>query len=229
MARTTARQAFTRARSRREKGRYEATKTRLAARTKYLQLMSDLKEIAETQSATNSSRSANALRPASQEIDNSLPQASSKSRARSRKNVSQNTKITDYYTVLSRGRENMSKSPPHETRSQILLRPSRGENPTDHRKAQGITSNRAVIDNPETITISDSEETDGGHVTNVFTDRRMKFDPDPANPSDASPLVKLNVSFKDLNVSVKVDEDIEIVDMLPPICLRDHPVVDLED
>lgn len=39
----------------------------------------------------------------------------------------------------------------------------------------------------------------------------------------------LGTSFEELNLKVHIDEDIEIVDMLPPIPLRNHPVYDIDE
>lgn len=115
--------------------------------------------------------------------------------------LQKNSKITDFFTVKS---------------ARIQTMPD----PRNHSKRNCI----------EIITLDNDDDDD-------TSDRNNNMPPHLREPAEIKPLshrrsinaADLGSSFRDLNLSVTVDEDIEIVEMLPPIPLRNHPVFDIDE
>lgn len=161
-------------------------------------------------------------------------------RKRRRKAPDQNTKITDFYQILKRGRENIPKSP-QITRSQSL---STSIMDTMHANSPNLSDSLTRTlsfksGTTEVITISESDDDtdkEGLDVKKTETNSQVSSTDDlhpelklEQNARCDTPLNNILGTLNDLNVGATADEDIEIVDMLPPIPLRDHPVVDVED
>lgn len=235
MARVTARKAYLKA-----KERQEGKRNKVAAKAKKHLDPSNLEQPQQVEN------------PLDQELssqDNKSIFASTK-RTRARKGLENNRKITEFYQILKRGRENLPKSP-RVTRSPNVPRMLEVSNII---QASSIVSStrltKALPDDPsdEVITIDDSDDdsddaqrsqaTQDGCDTRLTEpeislnnsqfsglETKLKLEEDPSCPS---PSCKLE-SFKDLKVEANTDEDVEVLDVLPPIPLRDHPVFDLDD
>lgn len=84
-----------------------------------------------------------------------------------------------------------------------------------------------------TIMIPDSEDNHNESRPEIYINGNplLKIDYKPHKiESNNSPSVKnLSMSLKDLNVGTDIDEDVEVVEVLPPISLRNHPIIDVED
>lgn len=207
MARTTARQAFTRSRAKRVSNREAAAKAMKAAREKFLQQLSVLGAAINQKSDK---------KPVTVPMENS----------NTRKPVLQNHKITEYYLVMSRGRENVPKSSRQIERT-LDIHPNkslgRGETFNKGPLSSHISAGNSTVGH-EVITLDDSDD-DGEEAIN--RSQIMLGYTSDNNTSDMESSVES--PFTDSNISLRVGDDIEIVDMLPPIPLRDHPVVDLDD
>lgn len=206
MVRVTARQAFTRSRVKKLHERDERAKQLNVAKKKFQQLQLSVLGV---------SIKSRGPKKANQALN-------------SNKTITPNRKITDYYSVRSRGTENIPLSPPQVGRSPEYL--SRKLDMSIYIPADG---------QPIVITLDDTDE----ESENEIIQERLRFcersdDYSSRNPSISSDEPKPNVEdtsptplrspFNDPNFSIKLEDDLEIVDILPPIPLRDHPVVDLE-
>lgn len=251
MARVTARHAFTRSKAKRQKQR-DAEKNQLTdARRIYLLHLAEMLNI---QGKPNGGgESSGVPKVGQQNGDNTNP------RALIRQPLASNRKLTDFYPVYSRGRENIPKSPPApKVRGPSIYR-------------QHSTNLRPLRPgSPELIIIDDSSDDDDGesnrslgnsYCSNRSTDSNPTDTENVAPPSESRPtLIDQNANIvpqanshhfsvsvpalKDVkpiilnsngpipqldNLSLSVDEEVEITAFLPPIPLRDHEVFDLED
>lgn len=215
MARVTARQAQvrTRAKAKKFQERDERAQILNQAREKYLRQLSILGVALRVQ---------NDKKPL---INNNTSSA--------KKPPTTNHKITDYYSVRSKGRENVPLTPPLVGRNQRQPRA----------KITSCINGSTDGEWPLVITLGDTDDESDTEVeddtssrlhseTNEENDEDLRSNP---SISETEPFAG-NIShtsmlspFIDPNFSIKLDEDLEIVDMLPPIALRDHPVVDLEE
>lgn len=153
--------------------------------------------------------------------------------SRTKKPPTPNHKITDYYSVRSRGRENVPQTPPQVGRNQ---RHSTGKITS---ASNGSTDGKW----PLVITLGDTDDESETDIESDIPDSPRSETNDEneeyvqSNPSTietetpARNLTQRSIEspFSDPNFSIRLDEDLEIVDMLPPIALRDHPVFDLEE
>lgn len=138
------------------------------------------------------------------------------SRKKTKKEIAKdNRKITDYYSICSRGRENCPKTPPTLKPLSYRLISMESLNITDTYKT-GETNKRKS--RAETITICDTDDEDKVVIRNKLTTQKLML-----------PKYSLNNNVKQEMDQEESDEDVEIVEMLPPIPLRNHPVHDLED
>ena len=204
MARITARQAFTRAKSRQDKRKSELARTLLQARDRYIN---------QLVTAGISYRDENPFRNLSKRTlthpeDSGRPLQMAKRKAA----TANNKKITDYFPVTTEGRENVFKN--------------------SHTKRQSTSSRLNIsssfdLNGTEIITIGDSGSESFDDNNNHSNHHQLpQHDVKPCQPLNVN---NLNTSFQELNFSLQVDDDIEIVEMLPPIPLRDHPVFDLDE
>lgn len=199
MARITARQALTRARSRRDKRREETSRAMAEAKTNYLRKLSNIGIMVPNQS--------NQENRANEQSNDNKPKI-----GRPRKNVENNLKITDFFPVHSRGRENLPKSPQ-------------------------VSKHMTRIGEVDVVTISDSED-DNEISAHCNPQNLQKCDHNKSELSKSTLLKKeppdVKAEFKqggslEISTSLRLDQDVEIVTILPPIPLRDHPLYDLED
>lgn len=226
MARITARQAYTRTRTKREQRKAESNRAILEARNRYIRQLSDVGLI--VQNETNQMRSGpNDNTSGPSKFDHTMQTASGKRKTRISKTNVNNRKITDYFPILTKGRENIQKSPIPITRGNRL------------RFFQVRRQSCSSSDQVECITINSDCESDDDNNNNIkdnsvaqaqatIENTICKIEPTNINQRKLS-LSKLDTSFGELNIKVIVDDDVEIVDMLPPIPLRDHPVHELDD
>lgn len=233
MARITARQAFTRSRARRENQRSEQARVINEARRKYIRQLTDLGLMAtENRQVTNSSlddddsSGSGSQKSEPSKFPRKLPIHGRKIRLR--RGAENNKKITDYFTVQSRGRENLPKSP------QLIVRTSTNTTTTTPRQLSrtGTPSSTPrysregnIHSDVEIVTLSDSDDDSNDNTVSSIA-CHLSVKSEQFDNSD-NPSLPITSPFKDL--SVKVDEDIEIVDMLPPIPLREHPVFEIEE
>lgn len=210
MARITARQAYTRAKLKRERRRHDLDKAMIEARDRYIRQLSDIGILVQDENTDQRSRPTR--------TNNNIGSNNKRSPGLKR-SLTQNTKITDFFAVLSRGRDNVPKFQAcrRSSSSKLNVTSSLGQN--------------AI----EVITIDDSETETCDDNNNNSNQISKHCDLIPQQiQSDVKPFQHLNISnlgtsFEELNLKVKVDEDIEIVEMLPPIPLRNHPVFELEE
>lgn len=204
MARVTARNAFAKTRAKRRNGGPTP-----GIRQRYVINLPLFNTDSNSQQSSISSTSRN---------QDSVQPGSSKKRAQAIKTP--NWKITDYFAVLSKGRENVPKSP------QSLARAQRATN----RLRQSLKSKCAPEVDALLITISDSEDDNPDHdkpliasddrkIVEIKSDIKTETDPIKTEPC--------NIDFNE--IPDDSNEDIEIITTLPPISLRDHPVLELED
>lgn len=228
MARVTARTAYTRARSRRENSRAETTRQVAEARSRYVQQMADLASISAKVANTENL-------PTAQKI-----KLSTKCEAMFKKAAAENRKITDYYHVLSKGRENVPKSPSQIARVRRISTPHmmapivRRPRPVSNVSCSS-PCNSDHIDDVECITISDTEEdTLGSSIAHENSEINNNENDTSGTPRRRTPVKSeiLNSPLAKISpeeITAKIDDDIEITDILPPIPLRDHPVYEVEE
>lgn len=154
--------------------------------------------------------------------------STSKRTTRSRDNVNNNRKITEYFTVLSRGRD-IPKSPQIPRIANIRspsIYPLR-ETPVStnrlpqinhnvHRPEANIiefvnSSNLDMGAKPSKIPLHENLKPDFEVFDRFVTEHNRLFDSVDCSDQNSTP-----------------DPDIEIVDILPPIQFRDHPIVDID-
>lgn len=210
MARVTARQAFTRAKVRRTLARASNSRNLNESTKGFANQVSRLGALKLTQQHISG--------PSIEDANNNLLgglAAATVSKRSSRKATkssitAHNRKITDYYPVLLRGRENVPKSP-----QQVVSPRLRGPQPS-------------FQEHIEVITIDSSDEESNQHSSPSTSDTfRMKTEP-LDHKCQLPQALGLKISFDNLNIDSKLDEEIEIVDMLPPIPLRKHEIFDIE-
>lgn len=146
---------------------------------------------------------------------------------KARQILTNNTKITDFFPVLTRGRDNV-KSP------QIAPRIGSQRSPSNY------IGRNDISDVPAATVCLPEVRTGESSITNFINSSDANSNYSASRiPLTTGPSVKRNLyesevpkepcdSFKLLNCST-YDEDIEVVTILPPISLRDHPVVDLNE
>lgn len=267
MARITARQAHTRSRTRRETSRAQARKTREDARRKFLRQVARLNQNMSAQ-VIDSHDDDNDDEPQHNNQDHEndiaigpakIPLHKGTKRKGPRRIDRNNRKITEYFHVSSRSRENIPKSPQppriFATRPQSQGRLGRPiSEPMISRNSSDIEVIEILSDSdcPSECEDEDEEQEDSycheaDHNQQVndqngnLVDGSMAQDSSYESLTYESPLKKEMVDckptivampnglFQGLNSSIKVDDELEIVDILPPISLRDHPVFDLEE
>lgn len=251
MARITARQAQTRSRTRRENTRSRAKNAREEIRQNYLRQVAELRDRIRASQSSGADEMKPPAGPQDDDNDNDSAnnwpakirlQKVSNTKKVSRRANHNNRKITDFFQIFSRSRENIPKSPPPLP---PIIRPQ-SQGRLGPRIEPLISRNSTDI---EVITISsdsdsssqcdqDEEDEDdySGDEDAYGHDAKQAESPDSPpsthpNPDtlDCKPLIiPSDKFFARLNTSMAADDDLEIVDMLPPISLRDHPVVDLE-
>lgn len=221
MARVTARQAFTRSRTKKFQERDQKAKELKLAKQKFIQ------QILGVVNARNN-RQPSERKPVSQ------TSTSSSSTSSNNKHQVLNHKITDYYSVKAKGRENVPQTPP---------RLGRNLKQQQRKKDSNSFHDSSIDSEPLIITIGDTDDeeeeedlkTDNEAENNVQdrlsqdykTSEDSSYDERDENGSTSGS--QLESPFVDPNFSIKVEEDLEIVGMLPPIALRDHPVIDLDE
>lgn len=237
MGRITARLASTRARSRRENKREETTRTLQEARTRYINQLSGLGIMRNPESRLLIQSNENSISESTiSDNREAKPKSLPRGKIQLRKAAEDNRKITDYYQLIHRGRENLVKSPLH-----IIRAPSASDRLSNssvftnyERPKLNMTTRRSSRNSGSTdvevITLTDSEDCEENNNCSSNRIPEVKYKLPPAERIECSSSLVSETSFKDLNIEgVKIDEDIEIVEMLPPIPLRDHPLVDLEE
>lgn len=130
-------------------------------------------------------------------------------------NNNNNKKITDFFSV--RGRESFVKSPIVLGRTKSLIKLSR-HNP--------ILS--TPNESKEVICLDDSDDCDSQGSNSCSSEQSASDDKmltklKLENTNMISSLPNLMKTRLNNDPSSRVDEDVEIVEMLPPIPLRDHP------
>lgn len=211
MARITARQAYTRARTKRDKRRLDLDRAMVEARNRYIKQLSDVVRLAEVENkgmvpATSRSKRSPALRR-NQSLDN--------------------TKITDFFSKQTRG---ITTSSP-----KVISRPrSRSTNAIIDMNGIEIITIDDDDDVDEVVNNRSSDITPNNEEQAQITTSDSNIDNLPSELPDIKPFQQLTLSdlsnsFEEIMTKLNVDEDIEIVEMLPPIPLRDHPVHDIDD
>lgn len=220
MARVTARQAFTRARSKKFQELDRKAKELRQAKQRFFQ---QILGVVNTKNNKPSERKPVSQLPSSSSLSSTLVTSSNKH------NQMLNHKITEYYSVKAKGRENVPQTPPRL-----------GRNIRQHRnKSNNNTYNSSIDGDPIVITIEDTDDEQDLDTDNeVENDIQDRLSQDYKTSEDTSDDERdecgstsgrpLESPFMDPNFSIKLEEDLEIVDMLPPIALRDHPVIDLD-
>lgn len=235
MARVTARQAFRKAQERiKGKNGRPAKRTNKDILESHLRQQSDQSQQADTTGQPLFPRL---------EIKPTLKTTRA---TKNRKALDNNRKITDFYQVIKRDRENILKTPP--TIRTRALAVSQISNDTMQTTASTTAQKwpKPLPSDPasEIILICDSEDEDDADsgARNVEHTKIMGIENsiiyDQTSNSELLLNLKLNSgcsspsseleNFKDLTVAKKADDDIEVLDILPPIPLRDHPVFDLD-
>lgn len=207
MVRITARQAYTRSRSKRERKKVDIDKALVEARRRYIRQLSSLSDLTSDINNNFNDDSEN-------QRDRSNPQPmTSRSitrKASSRRNTSDslNKKITDFFSKTTH------LESVHKFRANHSLR----------------TSSSINRDGIETITIYDSENDDNGGTSPDDSTTSNDACPESSSSTETHPIklesMQCRLSLDGLKL--RVDEEIEIVEMLPPIPLRDHPVFDVD-
>lgn len=240
MARVTARQAFTRSRSKRLKEKADTDRSMLEARRRYVRQLSSVGIHVEG---------------GSQSADDQVP-ASQRRPGRQIRQQSGFKKITDYFAAT----KSLEFSPKRKQplRTSVSLDPNGIECVTiydsdnDSAESHDVNQPTHANDNnqenekqhennndPGTSNANFSSTSDGG--TSGFWDTSSESGNSsksaPASTSsalDIKPLItkldhsSLGVSFEDLKLKIRVEEDIEVVDILPPIPLRKHEIFDID-
>lgn len=210
MARVTARQAFERARSRREP---RSKQVRRISNIGIISKINQRKIPLGGQGSISCSEPVNDA-PASESQQIVRPN-SIKRKPRVRANLKDNKKITDYFPVLLRGRENL-KSPSPITRS-----PTRGSHNLADNELNRSSDIQSTRDNSLLAFVNSS-----------FNDpyKGPSKIPLSQHPTSSSSFNVRNnpITSQRRSYESKIDDDIECVGMLLPIAQRDHPVVDLD-
>lgn len=221
MARVTARQAFTRAKSKRTKDKSASDRALLEARRRYIRQLGQVGIQVEGASQLMQEQD----RPVSKAQTNIIKKRPSPTRNA----AITSRKITDYFAVtknldlITRVRKPMARIT--STRDQngvevITIDEDDSDIPDSNNNHDNNENNNISL---ETLNSSDWSSSSGGST------------PGSSKNGDIKPLrckldlSNLGKSFDELNLRVPIDEDIEIVDMLPPIPLRNHPVFDIDD
>lgn len=231
MARVSARQAYTRAKSKRQKTRAESQKAMVEARLKYVKQLTILGVSAEQLHESK---------------------RSPRSRTRQTASTSDNMgskKITDYFPV-TRNLDLMHKVKSSKPMFSSSLDPSgvetitiydseQEDNPdNDDNNNNSATTNNSnnsggsnSINNENLNTSWHSSLWDSSYESNNCDQSTL-----PAKntaQTDLKPfrskVDNLGTSLQELKLKFQVDEEIEIVEMLPPIPLRNHPVFEVDE
>lgn len=161
-------------------------------------------------------------------------------RSQRRSGASDNKKITDYFSsskkldLFMSSLTKKNKSP----RTTSCIDPNGVEIVTIYdsdNEHDNNNNNERCLDNSENQQENCSSD-HRHHISSSSHDSSEVNQSSPGSPNslDVKPAIcsldlsNLGTSFEDLNLKIKVDEDIEIVEMLPPIPLRNHPVYDLD-
>lgn len=165
----------------------------------------------------------------------------SNKRTRRKKSSENSKKITDYFSYVSC--ENIPECNPFVTSNGIKSSPKYIQNINStnsnifaqrSNNTNDVTSRDLNGNDIVTVTISDTEDDDESKVEQNNTDQVGNKSMINYQPSiniiprlEGLSLTGLSISFSQ-NVKTE-DEDLEIIDFLPPIPLRDHQVHELED
>jgi len=201
MVRTTARQAYTRSRASRERKRVESTRELVEGRRKYIRQLASLRDLSYGNNNTAPHDNPQPDRTTSKP-------STSKSTVRNRAEDLRK-KITDFFPKVSH--------------PEYLLTKIRSSRPIH-------TTSFVDPDGTETITIHDSEDDENVRTSPDVSLSAQQFSSGTSSPYEQSVKaepVQSNLSLDGL--TLRLEEDIEIVDILPPIPLRDHPVFDLDE
>lgn len=234
MVRITARQAFTRAKTRREKGKIDTNKALVEARRRYVRQLADVG--IEFQGASQLSQLA---QPSTSE------EATTKGRGRKPIQHHQQPgtkKITDYFCKTRTLEFNPRVKQPLKTSSSFDPNGIECVTIYDSDNEACVGNNNMDIQNDNVLNTpqrSTSYDSAGNSFWETSSDsnnsNQVQLGSRQPSTEDFKPLVakldisNLGVSFEDLKLKVKVNEDVEIVDMLPPIPLRKHEIYELED
>lgn len=188
-------------------------------------------------------------KPSTSNYDNDAPSSSVQKKRTRRINdiLKDNRKITDYFSVASKGRENIPKSSHYGQTRPVIYLPGTDFNHSisslstltpPNKYKMSHYSPTALGKNIDLITLSDSE-----HDSSIpmyptqqnASHNRVSRDSDM--PTLSNNLQQPDNSLKTTSILYSTDEttrdetedDIEILDMLPPIPLRDHPIHDVEE
>lgn len=228
MARVTARQAFTRAKTRRERGKVESTRALVEAKRRYVRQLAQVGIVVDGSSQMT-------------EAQNQAPKERSR-RSASTNQASHSKKITDYFSkTRSLDLFSPKVKQPLKTSSSfdpngiecVTIYDSDNEPPDDNNNRGTATTSAPSIANANTShagseasSIWDTSS-DSGNSSHAAYDMRTS---EEIKPKIARlDISNLGVSFDELQLKVKVDEDVEIVDMLPPIPLRKHEVFGVDE
>lgn len=223
MARITAREAFFKAKSKRL--RTQTLKPRPPANSirQLSRISENVLNVRPRSDSSSSQFETDSMSSTSTTVTRSARKVSKKEIAKD------NKKITDYYPVASRGRENLAMSPistiSHLTTS-MALNSTSGRPKRSPKKMPAIQKQRKV----EIVTICDTDDEDDIVRSNRLITEKLKQS-EKICQLDLKHSIKLSdpEGIKQELTDCTGDADIEIVEVLPPIPLRDHPIYDLDD
>lgn len=219
MARITARHAFTRAKTKREKSKAELKKALLEARKRYVKQLSDVGiEVQGGSQVEHAPKTVPRGRPRKEPLINAPIAAK---------------KITDYFP-RTRTLEFMPKVKlPLLTSSSFD--PNGIECVTIYDSDQDLCDDNNNTSYNRTTTNYRTSSSFGDNKSDSSTSCNSSSIYTSSHPTIDTKLIhakldisKLGTSFEDLELKVKVDQDVEIVDMLPPIPLRKHQIFDID-
>lgn len=187
MARVTARQAFTRARTKRMRTRAEMNKNLVRQKNNYVQQLSNMG------------------------VDVKLPPSTRATVKRQTRNQEDtHKKITDYFASTNKLEFKAMTKKTLRTSSYI-----------DTNGIEIITLEESDLENNN----STIDENDPRNVSGSLPGDFNRSASDSTRTDNSI----FGSSLSDLDIKIKIDEDVEIVEMLPPIPLRDHPIHEIDD
>lgn len=147
---------------------------------------------------------------------------------KSKKAASQyNRKITDFFPI--RGRESIVKSPIVSDRAKSLLISNGHNSITSTLRAPFRSSDSKEV---EVICLDDSDDDCDNQSSYPRSSEHLhgnlKFKQEKQNKDSSSPNLSKTKQDNQLDQNFKVDGDVEVVEMLPPIPLRNHPTFYVE-
>lgn len=249
MARITARQAMTRSRTRRENTRVQAKTALVRARQEYLQKIEELRQKARAAHSSSNGDEENGGHsldgptkiplvrelPTASAADTTTAKAVGNRPKRAPRRINRdNRKITEYFSVFSKSRENIPKSPPrwaksgHESNDESIVPAScsSGEDDTD-------PLSKKIDEQHDQQVVSFKGFLDCERVPRDFIDGDVQegyYDPEV----EIIQTISINKDFETgLEYHAQpchdLEDDVEITAILPPVSLREHQVIEIED